>query len=274
MNSMMKKYIELALYEDIYTGDITTDSLELFEKEGKAEIMFKENGILCGIDILKEVYFQIDKDIKINNFFYDAHYIEKGDIVVEISGKLSSILKGERVALNFMQRMSGISTKAFEISKLFDNNIKIVDTRKTTPNFRTFEKYAVKTGGLFNHRMGLYDCVMIKDNHIKAAGSIKNAISKIKHNISFTTKIEVEVRTEKQFLEALENGADIIMLDNMSNEMIKKISDIERNNVLIEVSGNITVPRIKELKNYDIDIISMGCLTYSYRSIDISMNII
>lgn len=274
MTEIMKKYIQYALEEDIHTGDITTDSLELFDKKGTAEIIFKEDGVVCGIEVLREVYQQIDNNINIDVFFNDGESIVKGNIAAKISGKLSSILKGERVALNFMQRMSGISTQAQKFSLLTENKIKIVDTRKTTPNFRVFEKYAVKTGGLYNHRFGLYDCAMIKDNHIKAVGSIKKAIELAKKNIPFVCKIEVEVTNEREFLEALHNGADIIMLDNMKNEDIEKISNIDRGNIIIEISGNITYERINELKDFNIDVISMGSLTYSYRSIDISMNII
>lgn len=271
----VKKIIEDALYEDIFTGDITTDNL-IDEKTIKTAIITaKEDGILCGIDIAIMTFKNLNSNLEFEKLKEDGDKILKGEKILIIKGSAKAILKAERVALNFLQRMSGIATKTRKYVDVLDNeNIKLVDTRKTTPNLRILEKYAVKIGGAKNHRFGLYDLVMIKDNHIKASGGIKNAVEKIKNNLSHAYKIEVETTNIKEVKEAIDAKVDIIMLDNMDNKMIKEASVIIDKKAVIEVSGGIDLERLKSLKELDIDIISLGTLTHSIKSLDLSLNFI
>ncbi|WXR62267.1 carboxylating nicotinate-nucleotide diphosphorylase [Peptostreptococcaceae bacterium AGR-M142] len=271
----VKKIIEDALYEDIFTGDITTDNL-IDEKTVKiAKITAKEEGILCGIDIAIMTFKNLNFNLEFEKLKEDGDKILKGEDVLIIKGSAKDILKAERVALNFLQRMSGIATKTRKYVDVLNNdNIKLVDTRKTTPNLRILEKYAVKIGGAKNHRFGLYDLVMIKDNHIKASGGIKNAVEIIKNNLSHAHKIEVETTCIEEVKEAIEANVDIIMLDNMDNEMIKEATKIIDKKAIIEVSGGIDLERLKSLKVLDIDIISLGTLTHSIKSLDLSLNFI
>lgn len=271
----VKKIIEDALYEDIFTGDITTDNL-IDEKTVKiAKITAKEEGILCGIDIAIMTFKNLNFNLEFEKLKEDGDKILKGEDVLIIKGSAKDILKAERVALNFLQRMSGIATKTRKYVDVLNNdNIKLVDTRKTTPNLRILEKYAVKIGGAKNHRFGLYDLVMIKDNHIKASGGIKNAVEIIKNNLSHAHKIEVEATCIEEVKEAIEANVDIIMLDNMDNEMIKEATKIIDKKAIIEVSGGIDLERLKSLKVLDIDIISLGTLTHSIKSLDLSLNFI
>lgn len=269
----VKNIIKNALYEDIFTGDITTDNL-IDEKNMKtAVITAKENGILCGIDIAIMTFNMLNSTLVFEILKQDGQKVLKGEDVLIIKGSTKDILKAERVALNFLQRMSGIASKTRKyVEELNDDSIKLVDTRKTTPNLRILEKYAVKIGGAKNHRFGLYDLVMIKDNHIKASGGIKNAVEKIKNNLSHAHKIEVETTCIKEVKEAIESNVDIIMLDNMDNEMIKEAIKIIDKKAIIEVSGGIDFDRLKYLKNLDIDVISLGTLTHSIKSLDLSLN--
>ncbi|MCT4585549.1 MAG: carboxylating nicotinate-nucleotide diphosphorylase [Peptostreptococcaceae bacterium] len=269
----VKNIIKNALYEDIFTGDITTDNL-IDEKNMKtAVITAKENGILCGIDIAIMTFNMLNSTLVFEILKQDGQKVLKGEDVLIIKGSTKDILKAERVALNFLQRMSGIASKTRKyVEELNDDSIKLVDTRKTTPNLRILEKYAVKIGGAKNHRFGLYDLVMIKDNHIKASGGIKNAVERIKNNLSHAHKIEVETTCIKEVKEAIESNVDIIMLDNMDNEMIKEAIKIIDKKAIIEVSGGIDFERLKYLKNLDIDIISLGTLTHSIKSLDLSLN--
>ena len=269
----VKNIIKNALYEDIFTGDITTDNL-IDEKNMKtAVITAKENGILCGIDIAIMSFNMLNSTLVFEILKQDGQKVLKGEDVLIIKGSTKDILKAERVALNFLQRMSGIASKTRKyVEELNDDSIKLVDTRKTTPNLRILEKYAVKIGGAKNHRFGLYDLVMIKDNHIKASGGIKNAVEKIKNNLSHAHKIEVETTCIKEVKEAIESNVDIIMLDNMDNEMIKEAIKIIDKKAIIEVSGGIDFERLKYLKNLDIDVISLGTLTHSIKSLDLSLN--
>lgn len=271
----VKKIIEDALYEDIFTGDITTDNL-IDEKTIKTAIITaKEDGILCGIDIAIMTFKNLNSNLEFEKLKEDGDKILKGGKILIIKGSAKAILKAERVALNFLQRMSGIATKTRKYIDVLNNeNIKLVDTRKTTPNLRILEKYAVKIGGAKNHRFGLYDLIMIKDNHIKASGGIKNAVEKIKNNLSHAYKIEVETTNIKEVKEAIDAKVDIIMLDNMDNKMIKEASIIIDKKAVIEVSGGIDLERLKSLKELDIDIISLGTLTHSIKSLDLSLNFI
>ncbi|MBN2605203.1 MAG: carboxylating nicotinate-nucleotide diphosphorylase [Bacilli bacterium] len=270
MDKLIDKIIEDALHEDIPTIDITTDNL--FQNEmSEGVFVAKEDGVLSGVQVMKRVFEIVDDEVFVKIINFDGTFVEKGDIIAIISGKSKSILKGERVALNLMQRMCGVAT----LTKKFVDETKgtralILDTRKTTPNLRVLEKMAVVHGGGINHRMSLSDQVMIKDNHIMAAGSITRAVEIVKEKVDQHIKIEVEVETFEQFLEAITTNCDIIMLDNMSNELMKKC--VQNNNgKLLEASGNMMIERIKGVANTGVDFISVGALTHSYRAMDISL---
>jgi nicotinate-nucleotide pyrophosphorylase (carboxylating) len=264
--------IGLALAEDIGSGDITTRAVFNSGHESHARIISKESGIFCGGDVVSYVYRQIDPDVKVKINISDGTHIKRNDIAVELSGKTVSLLEGERTALNFLQRMCGIAAFSMKTASLLSGTkIKILDTRKTLPGFRLLDKYAVKTGGGVNHRMGLYDMVLIKDNHIKAAGSITEAVRKIRLEYGNQYKIEVEASNIAEVKEALDNNADIIMLDNMSSAVMAESVSVINKKALIEVSGNVDEKRLSELKKLDIDFISMGALTHSVTAFDLSM---
>jgi nicotinate-nucleotide pyrophosphorylase (carboxylating) len=270
MNKTIDKIILDALKEDIPTIDVTTDNL--FDNQLSEGMFFaKEDGVISGIEVMKRVFELVDDSIYIKIINGDASVVEKGDLIAIISGKSKSILKGERVALNILQRMSGVATltKQF-VEKVSNPNTKILDTRKTTPNLRILEKQAVVHGGGVNHRMSLSDQVMIKDNHIKAAGSITRAVEICKSKIDPSIRIEVEVETFEQFLEAIQTDCDIIMLDNMSNDLMRKCV-LHNSNKLLEASGNMTLDRIASVSETGVDFISVGALTHSYKSLDISL---
>lgn len=270
MNKIIDEIIINALNEDIPTIDITTDNL--FENEVSEGIFIaKEPGIISGVNVMKRVFEIIDDEIYFKVINNDGFPVEKGDLIAIISGKSKSILKGERVALNLFQRMCGVATlTSLYVKEVGNLKTKILDTRKTTPNLRILEKMAVVNGGGTNHRFNLSDQAMIKDNHIKAAGSITNAVKKLKEKIDQSIKIEVEVEDFEQFIEALQTNCDIIMLDNMSNDLMKKC--VENNNgKLLEASGNMTLDRIKGVAETGVDFISVGALTHSYKALDISL---
>ena len=270
MNKKIDKIINDALAEDIPSIDITTDNL-FTDEMSEGIFVAKEDGVLSGVLVMKRVFEIVDKDIYIKVINNDGFKVEKGDLIAIISGKSRSILKGERVALNLLQRMSGVATLTRKFVEEIDNDhTKILDTRKTTPNLRVIEKMAVVHGGGINHRFSLSDQVMIKDNHIKAAGSITNAVSQLKKVIDQSIRIEVEVETYDQFLEAINTECDIVMLDNMSNDLTRKC--VESNNgKLLEASGNMIIERIRSVANTGVDFISVGALTHSYKSMDISL---
>ncbi|MBU4485733.1 MAG: carboxylating nicotinate-nucleotide diphosphorylase [Candidatus Delongbacteria bacterium] len=268
--------IKKAIKEDLgKNGDITTDSIIPKKQKGKAVLKAKAGGIISGLQVFEDTFFYIDKDLKIETFFKDGDMIEAGDIVAIITGKLNSILKAERTALNFIQRMSGISTSANQfVQAVKGTNAKILDTRKTLPGFRTLDKYAVKMGGAENHRMGLFDMFLIKDNHIAAAGGITSAVKKAleyKKSKELNSKIEVEVKNQNEFKEALKLDIDIIMLDNMSIEDIKKCVKINAGKKKLEVSGNVTLDTVRKLAETGIDYISSGSLTHSVKALDLSL---
>jgi len=275
MNNMkVRKIVRDAIEEDLGTGDITTDSIIKVGKKGTGIIKVKENCIISGLKVAETVFNKIDPNLDFNYLHENGDYVNKGDKVAKVKGEIRSILKGERLALNFLQRMSGISTKTREYAdKLQRYSTKIVDTRKTTPNLRILEKMAVKLGGGSNHRMGLYDAVLIKDNHIRAAGSISEAVEIARKNIPHTTKIEVEVEDLEGVKEAIESSADIIMLDNMNLEKMEKSVDIIGDKAVTEASGGITLDNIKDVAETGVDIISVGALTHHIESIDISLDI-
>lgn len=268
--------IKKALKEDLGKyGDITTDSIIPGSQKGKAVLKAKSGGMLSGLSVFEDTFFFIDKELKIETFFKDGDRLEKGDIVAVIKGRLNSILKAERTALNFIQRMSGISTMADQYVQAVDGtNAKILDTRKTLPGFRTLDKYAVKMGGAENHRMGLYDMFLIKDNHIAAAGSITKAVKKaaeFRADKGLKSKIEVEVKNITEFKEALKLDIDIIMLDNMKAEDIKKCVALNKGKKKLEVSGNVTIDTVRKLAETGVNYISSGSLTHSVKALDLSL---
>ncbi len=265
------KIIKNALNEDIYYGDITTESIIKEYKKAKVDLIAKEDGIISGLDVFKKV-FLILGNAEVNFFTKDGEKILKGEKIAEISGDVRTLLTGERVSLNFLQRMSGISTLTRNfVKELEGSKIKLLDTRKTTPNLRMFEKYAVRIGGGYNHRFGLNDGILIKDNHIAAAGSIKTAVNMVRINAPFVRKIEVEVENLQQVEEALDANADIIMLDNMNISLMKSALKIINGKAETEVSGNITLDTIKDIIKINIDYISTGSLTHSFKALDLSM---
>ncbi|MDY6968917.1 MAG: carboxylating nicotinate-nucleotide diphosphorylase [Spirochaetota bacterium] len=268
----IKPLILLALKEDIGRGDITSNAIFNRSNKSSAIIKAKENGILCGGEIVRYIYNEIDRNVNIDILKKDGERVLENEEVIIIKGNTSSILSGERTALNFLARMSGIATKTNRICSLLNKrSIILLDTRKTIPGFRLLDKYSVKTGGGQNHRFGLYDMVMIKDNHIKAAGSIKMAVDMIKKIHGTRYKIEVETKTLQEIAEAVESGADIIMLDNMNINIMKEAIDLIGGKAKIEVSGNINEDNIKNIIDLKIDYISMGELTHSVKAFDLSM---
>jgi nicotinate-nucleotide pyrophosphorylase (carboxylating) len=270
MRKEIDKIILDALQEDIPTIDITTDNL-FTDEQSEGIFIAKEDGVLSGVKVMQRVFQLVDQTIYIKVINTDGTFVEKGDLIAIISGNARSILKGERIALNLMQRMSGIATTTSRFVKEIKNNhTKILDTRKTTPNLRVLEKMAVVDGGGINHRFSLSDQVMIKDNHIKAAGSITRAVEIVKSKVDHSIRIEVEVETFDQFKEALNTECDIIMLDNMDNELTRKCV-LANTNKLLEASGNMVLNRIYEVSETGVDFISVGALTHSVKSMDISL---
>ena len=269
---MLDEIILNALDEDVGTGDITTESTIPEDRIAHGLYNAKESGVLCGVGVAKRVFELIDPSIEFTAFKKDGDRIEKGEIIAEVHGKATGVLTGERVGLNLMQRMSGIATRTAEAVKQVEGtNAKICDTRKTTPGLRVIEKYAVKVGGGTNHRFNLADGILIKDNHIVAAGSITAAVRAARANAPHTLKIEVEVETFDELDEALAAGADIIMLDNMSCEDMKKAVGIVNGRALTEASGNMGDRDLKEVASCGVDLISIGALTHSVRALDISL---
>ena len=271
----IKHLIQIALEEDIGPGDITTDNAVDPEIKGKGIILAKEPLTLAGLEVAGDVFAFIDPQVVCRFLFKDGDDVANGDIVMEVEGRLRTLLKGERTALNFIQRLSGIATNVRSyVTHLDDRNIRLVDTRKTTPGWRVLEKYAVRVGGAYNHRMGLYDGVLIKDNHIIACGGISKAIERIRDKVSHLVKIEVEVSDLSSVKEALAAKADVIMLDNMNIGLIKEAVALIDKKAIIEVSGGITKENLKSLSGAGVDLISVGALTHSARSVDLSMRII
>lgn len=264
--------ITVALKEDMALGDITTDNLISESSSSSAILIAKESGIIAGLDVCERVFKLLDEGVWFKRNLTDGTAVEKGDIIAEIKGNSRILLKAERTALNFLQRLSGIASKTNEFCKIVSGlPVRVVDTRKTTPGLRFLEKYAVKIGGGYNHRFSLSDGVLIKDNHIKAAGGIKRAVELVRESVPHTVKIEVETETLEQVREALECKADIIMLDNMSNEMMKNAVEIINKKAIVEASGNVNIQTIRSIALTGVDIISIGALTHSVEAFDISM---
>ena len=269
-----QRLIELALDEDIGPGDITTENLVDPDLEGKGVITAKEPLVIAGLNVAKQVFERFDPEIIFRQDRKDGDMVKKGETVLKVKGKLRVLLLGERTALNFLQRLSGIATLARSYADtLKGKNVRLVDTRKTTPGWRVLEKYAVRVGGACNHRMGLYDGVLIKDNHIAACGGILKAVKQIQNKVSHLVKIEVEVSDLAGVKEALKAGADIIMLDNMDIVVIKKAVELIGKRAMVEVSGGVTKDDLSLLADTGVDIISAGALTHSARSMDMSMHI-
>ncbi|MEI7830705.1 MAG: carboxylating nicotinate-nucleotide diphosphorylase [Prolixibacteraceae bacterium] len=270
----MEILINQALEEDIGTGDITTNALIPETMVRSATMVAKSAGIIAGMEVAETVFRSLSPQITWNPLFRDGDKVEKGTLLVEMTGSYRALLSGERLALNFLQRMSGIATMTnLFVEQVKNYNVKILDTRKTVPGLRLLDKYAVKAGGGENHRIGLYDMVLIKDNHIKVAGGIKNAVEQIRKQVSSDMKIEVETTSVAEVLEALEMKADVIMLDNMSNELMKECVGIIDHRAKVEASGNMNIERVKEVAATGVDYISIGALTHSVTALDISMNI-
>lgn len=272
---ILDKIIELALLEDLSLGDITSDTIFTPENRAKAAIRAKEDLVLCGMDVAKTVFHAVDPDVVFTPLKKDGDNVKKGEVVLELTGSTLSILKAERTALNFMQRMSGIATASREYAAIGKRyGVMIVDTRKTQPGLRRLDKYAVRTGGARNHRISLADSVMIKDNHIAAAGSITAAVKKIKDVIGHTPKVEVETTTLDEVKEALTAGADIIMLDNMTPEQIAVCKKEIAGRAIIEVSGGVNKTNLEAYCAVRPDVISMGALTHSVPAKDLSLKIV
>ncbi len=274
-NILIDKIVEQALLEDIGTGDITSESIVPYDLKVKGIIKTSEEGVVAGLDIIYLVFKKLDPEICFQSKIKDGKNILPGEVLAKISGSARTILKGERVALNFLQRMSGIATITSKFcQQVKDFPVRIIDTRKTTPGLRILEKYAVRMGGGYNHRFGLYDAVLIKDNHIVVAGGIKSAVNSVQKQISHTVKIEVEVENLSQLQEALKVQVDIIMLDNMDLETMKEAVKIVKGKTLIEASGEITLEKARKIAQIGVDLISVGALTHSVKALDINMEIV
>ena len=271
-NPQVEQIITLALNEDIGTGDITTLSTIPADKTALGRFVAKEDMILCGIDLAAHIFARVDPSIELKANFKDGDAAKKGDVIATVSGNAQNVLTGERTALNFMQRLTGIATRTHaSVAEVAGTNAKITDTRKTTPGLRVLEKYAVRVGGGTNHRFNLADGVLIKDNHIAVSGGIKNAVKNARAVIPHTLKIEVEVETKEQLAEALDAGADIIMLDNMSNDLMRECVGIVAGRALVEASGNMGEKSLREVAETGVDIISIGALTHTVKAADISL---
>lgn len=277
MNSITMKMqadqlIRMALQEDITSEDVSTNAVMPTEVKGTVDLIAKEDGIIAGLDVYARVFQILDEKTEIDFKCKDGDEVRKGELIATVTGDIRVLLSGERVALNYLQRMSGIATYTRQVAKLLEGSkVTLLDTRKTTPNCRVFEKYAVRVGGGCNHRYNLSDGVLLKDNHIGAAGSITKAITMAKEYAPFVRKIEIEVETLEQVKEAVEAGADIIMLDNMTPEVMKQAVELIDGRAQTECSGNITKENIARICEIGVDFVSSGALTHSAPILDISM---
>ena len=264
--------IKLALKEDITSEDASTNAVIRKKTLGRVQLICKQNGVICGLSVFKRTFELLDGSVKIDLFAEDGDRVEKGQLIAEVEGDIRVLLSGERTALNFLQRMSGIATYTAELVKLLEGSkTKLLDTRKTTPNMLIFEKYSVRVGGGVNHRYNLSDGILLKDNHIGAAGSVKRAVELAKEYSPFVRKIEIEVENLEMCRQALEAGADIIMLDNMSPEDMKKAVVMIGGRALTECSGNITKENIRSIADIGVDFVSSGALTHSAPILDLSL---
>ena len=272
MKMQADKLIRMALQEDITSEDVSTNAVMRSAVKGTVDLIAKEDGIIAGLDVYARVFQILDEKTEISFNFKDGDAVKKGDLLGIVTGDIRVLLSGERVALNYLQRMSGIATYTKQVSKLLEGSkVTLLDTRKTTPNCRVFEKYAVRIGGGCNHRYNLSDGVLLKDNHIGAAGSVAKAVTMAKEYAPFVRKIEIEVETMEQVKDAVEAGADIIMLDNMTPEMMKEAVELIAGRAQTECSGNITKENIAKILETGVDFVSSGALTHSAPILDISM---
>jgi nicotinate-nucleotide pyrophosphorylase (carboxylating) len=272
---LLDRIIRMALEEDLGTGDPTTDAIIDHHTRGEAILVAREQMILAGLPVFRRVFLFLCPEIEFESYFEDGNLVPAGEKISLLTGSLSAILKAERTALNFVQRMSGIATltKAY-VDKVGSQRIRVVDTRKTAPGLRLLDKYAVRTGGGFNHRLGLFDGILIKDNHIMAAGSITRAVILARRRAPHTLKVEIEVEDLAGVKEAVQAGADVILLDNMSTDEMREAVQIASGRVTIEASGNVNLDNIREISQTGVDIISAGALTHSAPSVDISLEVI
>ena len=272
MQLQADKLIRMALEEDITSEDVSTNAVMPTKVQGTVDLIAKEDGVIAGMDVYARVFKLLDEDTEIETFCHDGDEVREGDLMAKVTGDIRVLLSGERVALNYLQRMSGIATYTRSVAKLLEGSgVTLLDTRKTTPNCRVFEKYAVRVGGGCNHRYNLSDGVLLKDNHIGAAGSITKAIQMAKAYAPFVRKIEIETETLEQVAEAVEAGADIIMLDNMTPEMMKEAVRIIDGRAETECSGNVTLENVARLTDIGVDYISSGALTHSAPILDVSL---
>lgn len=272
MKMQADQLIRMALQEDITSEDVSTNAVMPTATKGTVDLIAKEDGVVAGLEIYARVFTILDEKTEIDLHCKDGDEVKKGELMATVTGDIRVLLSGERVALNYLQRMSGIATYTRQVAKLLEgSNVTLLDTRKTTPNCRVFEKYAVRVGGGHNHRYNLSDGVLLKDNHIGAAGSVAKAVKMAKAYAPFVRKIEIEVETLDQVKEAVEAGADIIMLDNMTPEVMKQAVELIDGRAQTECSGNITKENIQKIREIGVDFVSSGVLTHSAPILDISM---
>ena len=275
--NLINALLDLGIEEDISTGDITTESIIPESMNAAATMTAKQDGVISGLEIVKMVYDRFQKDVVFTPYFKDGDSVKKGDVILKVEATYPTLLRGERLSLNIFQRMCGIATETAKyVKELADTHTELLDTRKTAPGLRVLDKMGVKHGGGTNHRMGLYDMAMIKDNHIKMAGGIAKAVEQVRARIAEGIKIEVETTNLDEVHQAIEAGADIIMLDNMDNntmtEAVRIIKTADKG-IKTEASGNMSIPRLKEVAATGVDYISVGALTHTVKGMDISMNI-
>lgn len=275
--NLINKLIDLGIEEDINTGDITTESIIPESMTATATMTAKQDGVISGLEIVKMVYDRFQDDVVFTPYFNNGDHVKKGDVILKIEATYPTLLRGERLSLNIFQRMCGIATEtARYVKELAGTHTQLLDTRKTAPGLRVLDKMAVKHGGGTNHRMGLYDMAMIKDNHIKMAGGIAKAVEQVRSSIPSDIKIEVEATNLDEVKQAIEAGADIIMLDNMSNSAMTEAVAVIRKadkGIKTEASGNMSIERLREVAETGVDYISVGALTHTVKGMDISMNI-
>lgn len=272
-NIYVEEHVKSALMEDIGFGDVTTESIVGEDKIFNASLVSRCEGIICGLDVFKTVFKLLSDKVKVKLLFKDGDKIKKGDVLAKLTGPGKYLLLGERVSLNYIQRMSGIATETYKYqSAIGELPCKIVDTRKTTPNFRAFEKYSVKVGGGALHRFNLSDCAMIKDNHIQVAGSVTNAVKMVKANLSHAHKVELECDTLDQVKEALPLGVDIIMLDNMDLDTMKTAVKLINHKAIVEASGNVRLETVRAIAECGVDIISSSAIVAKAPTLDIALD--
>ncbi|HYO57771.1 carboxylating nicotinate-nucleotide diphosphorylase [Archangium sp.] len=277
MDAFLDRLISLALEEDLgAAGDITTDALVPVDAQGTAELIAKERLVLAGLDTFARVFERVDPAVHVELLARDGQEIQSKALVARVRGRMRALLTAERTALNIVQRTSGMATMAWQVmAAVRGTKLRILDTRKTSPGMRSLSKQAVKAGGAFNHRFGLFDGVLIKDNHIAAVGgSVREALRRARTNAPQLVKVEIEVTNLEQLAEALEEGADVVMLDNMDDEQIRRAVELTGGRIPLEVSGGITLERLPRLAKLGVDFVSMGALTHSARAMDLSLEIV